>query len=104
MHPDHISILHLRGDGLREGAISFDVGGPGDLIKQHLARVVVEQRPQDQVGKPVIMQIRDGVVQKDRRAVELLLELAIDLFLLIRGQLHARPPKPLELSGLFQPQ
>jgi hypothetical protein len=49
VHPYHIVVLDISGDGLCEQAVGFGVCVPCGLVEGDLAWVVVEQRPEDGV-------------------------------------------------------
>ena len=49
LHPDHVSGTDQATDGLGEFEVRLAVGEPIGLVKVHLARVVVEEWPEDRV-------------------------------------------------------
>lgn len=100
--PYQVVVLHGLEDDLGEGPVGLVVSQPGVLIEIDLTRVVVEQRPQDRVTEPVVVQVCDLVAQKHRHSVELLEQVLLDLLFLIVRDLQTGPPIPLERSGLLQ--
>ena len=68
MHPHHAAGRKLLNDGLGEREVSLAVGEPVLLVKVHLARVIVEEWPEDGVGEAVVVAVGDVVVEVDRLA------------------------------------
>lgn len=49
MHPNQVAILYFLRDSLCEKTVRFLVSFPGGLVEGDLARVVMEQRPENGV-------------------------------------------------------
>lgn len=52
--PDEVVVLHLLCNFLGEDSVRVTVGNPGLFIEGNLARMVVEERPEDRVGETVV--------------------------------------------------
>lgn len=63
------------------------ISQPVVLVKVHLTRVVMEQRPQDRVGKPVIVPVGEFVREVDGITVELVEQVVFDLLAIFHGDL-----------------
>lgn len=64
------------------------ISQPVVLVKVHLTGVVMEQRPQDRVGKPVIMPVGEFVREVDGVTVELVQQVVFDLLAVFHGDLY----------------
>ena len=49
VYPDHVPVLNILDDGLGEEPIHLSVGTPGGFVEGYLARVVVEEWPENRV-------------------------------------------------------
>lgn len=49
VYPDQIAILHILGNGLREEFVRLSVRVPGIFRKRYLARMIMEQWPENGV-------------------------------------------------------
>lgn len=103
VHPDQVVVVHDLGNLVGERLVGLVVRQPRILVEIDLARVVMEQRPQDRVAEPVVVQVRDLVGQENGHRVELLQQILLHLLLLVVRDLQPGPSEPLKSICLLQP-
>ena len=88
LNPNHIPLAYEPVDDLCEPHVGLSISQPVVLVKVHLARVIMEEGPEDRVGEPVVMPISELVREVDGVTVELFEKVVFDLLTVFHRDLR----------------
>jgi hypothetical protein len=101
LDPDHVARTCLLADSFGEIEICLAIREPILFVKVHLARVVMEEGPEDGVGEAVVVPVSEVVIEVDGLTGILLHETTVDKRTVLERDIETRPADPGKIHRLL---